>query len=82
MSGLWQCGYRHSRKIRLQEILMNRSKIVAIITGAISILLAIAYLIIVQILDYRDMQPAPISQLTQPPAIVASCQHLLKSADS
>ncbi|MBD2666277.1 glucose-inhibited division protein A [Richelia sinica FACHB-800] len=42
---------------------MNRSKIVAIITGAISILLAIAYLIIVQILDYRDMQPAPISQV-------------------
>ncbi|MBE9207881.1 hypothetical protein IQ244_15390 [Nostoc sp. LEGE 06077] len=41
---------------------MNRSKIVAIITGAISILLAIAYLILVQILDYRDMQPAPISQ--------------------
>ncbi|MBD2385825.1 hypothetical protein [Cylindrospermum sp. FACHB-282] len=42
---------------------MNRSKIVAYITGAISILLAIAYLIIVQILDYRDMKPAPISQL-------------------
>ncbi|MBW4562932.1 MAG: glucose-inhibited division protein A [Mojavia pulchra JT2-VF2] len=50
---------------------MNRSKIVAIITGAISILLAIAYLIIVQLLDYRDMKPAPISQLNQPPAIVA-----------
>ncbi|MBD2501545.1 hypothetical protein [Anabaena azotica] len=42
---------------------MERKKIVAIITGAISILLAIAYLIIVQILDYRDMQPAPISQI-------------------
>ena len=42
---------------------MDRSKIVAIITGAISILLAIAYLIIVQILDYRDMQPAPIMQI-------------------
>jgi hypothetical protein len=42
---------------------MNRSKIVAIVTGAISILLAIAYLILVQLLDYRDMQPAPISQL-------------------
>jgi hypothetical protein len=42
---------------------MNRSKIVAIITGAISILLALAYLIIVQILDYRDMQPAPIGQV-------------------
>ncbi|AFY47972.1 hypothetical protein Nos7524_2122 [Nostoc sp. PCC 7524] len=50
---------------------MNRSKIVAIITGAISILLAIAYLIIVQILDYRDMQPAPISQLHQLSTFVA-----------
>lgn len=49
---------------------MNRSKIVAIITGAISIALAIAYLIIVQILDYRDMQPAPISQLDQTPIVV------------
>ncbi len=36
---------------------MERSKIVAVITGAISILLAIAYLIVVQILDYRDMKP-------------------------
>ncbi|MDZ8053334.1 MAG: hypothetical protein RMX68_025915 [Aulosira sp. ZfuVER01] len=50
---------------------MERSKIIAIITGAISILLAIAYLIIVQILDYRDMKPAPISQVNQPNAIVA-----------
>ena len=43
---------------------MNRSQIVAIITGVISILLAIAYLIVVQIIDYRDMKPAPISQLS------------------
>jgi hypothetical protein len=50
---------------------MNRSKIVAIITGAISVLLAIAYLIVVQILDYRDMQPAPISQLHQLSTVVA-----------
>ncbi len=43
---------------------MNREKIVAIITGAISILLAIAYLIIVQLLDFRgEMLPAPTSQL-------------------
>ncbi len=42
---------------------MERSKVVAIITGVISILLAIAYLIFVQILDYRDMQPAPIMQI-------------------
>jgi hypothetical protein len=49
---------------------MNRSKIVAVITGAISILLAVAYLILVQILDYRDMKPAPISQLNQPVLVV------------
>ncbi|WP_414752956.1 hypothetical protein [Anabaena sp. CCY 9910] len=50
---------------------MDRKKIVAIITGAISILLAIAYLIVVQILDYRDMQPAPIGQL-QPVSVVVA----------
>ncbi|MBW4615941.1 MAG: glucose-inhibited division protein A [Desmonostoc vinosum HA7617-LM4] len=49
---------------------MNRSKIVAIITGAISVILAIAYLIIVQLLDYRDMQPAPLGQLNQLPVIL------------
>ncbi|BAY40734.1 hypothetical protein NIES2111_51210 [Nostoc sp. NIES-2111] len=50
---------------------MERKKLVAIITGAISILLAIAYLIIVQILDYRDMKPAPISQIHPVSTIVA-----------
>ncbi|QSV55812.1 MAG: hypothetical protein HEP80_20040 [Dolichospermum sp. UKL201] len=50
---------------------MNSSQIVAIITGAISILLAIAYLIVVQIIDYRDMKPAPVSQLS-PVIIIAS----------
>ena len=44
---------------------MDRGKVVAILTGAISILLAIAYLIIVQLLDFRgEMIPAPLSQLT------------------
>ncbi len=44
---------------------MNRSKIVAIVTGAISILLAIAYLILVQLLDFRgEMLPAPQDQLS------------------
>jgi hypothetical protein len=52
-----------------KEILMNRSKLVAIITGAISILLAIAYLILVQLLDYRDMKPAPISQVMSQQAV-------------
>ena len=43
---------------------MERSKIVAIVTGAISVLLAIAYLILVQLLDFRgEMIPAPVSQL-------------------
>ncbi len=40
---------------------MDRSKIVAILTGAISLILAIAYLAIVQLLDFRgEMIPAPI----------------------
>jgi hypothetical protein len=43
---------------------MDRGKIVAIITGVISILLAVAYLILVQILDFRgEMKPAPITQV-------------------
>lgn len=43
---------------------MDRSKIVAIITGALSVLLAIAYLVLVQILDFRgEMIPAPVSFL-------------------
>ncbi|MBC6481768.1 MAG: glucose-inhibited division protein A [Hormoscilla sp. GUM202] len=44
---------------------MERGKIVAIITGAISLLLAIAYLMLVQLLDFRgEMIPAPQSQLS------------------
>ncbi len=40
---------------------MDRSKIVAVITGIISLVLAIAYLLIVQIIDFRgEMLPAPI----------------------
>jgi hypothetical protein len=50
---------------------MDRSKLVAIITGAISLILAIAYLIIVQFLDFRgEMLPAPQSQMPQS-AVVA-----------
>jgi hypothetical protein len=42
---------------------MQRGKIIAIITGVISILIAIAYLVIVQLLDFRgEMLPAPVSQ--------------------
>lgn len=44
---------------------MDRSKIVAIITGVISIFLALVYLMLVQLLDFRGpMIPAPVSQLS------------------
>lgn len=57
---------------------MNRSKLIAIVTGAISIILAIAYLLIVQLLDFRgEMLPAPQSQLPQPPVAVA---HICRGA--
>ena len=40
---------------------MDRSKIVAIVTGIISLVLAIAYLLVVQIIDFRgEMLPEPI----------------------
>ena len=39
---------------------MNSGKVVAIITGAISIFVAVAYLVLVQILDFRgEMLPPP-----------------------
>jgi len=40
---------------------MNRPKWVAIVTGAIALLLSIGYLLLVQLLDFRgEMVPAPI----------------------
>ncbi len=43
---------------------MERGKIIAVLTGVISILIAIAYLVIVQLLDFRgEMLPAPVTQL-------------------
>ena len=39
---------------------MERQKLTAIVTGAISLVLGILYLIVVQILDSREMIPAPI----------------------
>jgi hypothetical protein len=40
---------------------MDRSKIVAVVTGIISLVLAIAYLLVVQFIDFRgEMIPAPI----------------------
>ncbi len=49
---------------------MDKGKIVAVITGVISILIAIAYLVIVQLIDFRgEMIPAPISQFSIPMSI-------------
>jgi hypothetical protein len=56
---------------------VNRSKVVAILTGAISLLLAIAYLIMVQLLDFRgEMLPAPQSLL--PPSIEIAFLNFLR----
>ncbi len=41
---------------------MDKSKLIAIATGVISITLAVIYLLIVQFLDFRgEMIPAPIT---------------------
>lgn len=40
---------------------MERGKIIAVLTGVISVLIAIVYLILVQLLDFRgEMLPAPV----------------------
>ncbi len=47
---------------------MTKGKIVAIATGAFSILIALVYLILVFLLDSRgEMKPAPVSHL--PPLV-------------
>ncbi|MCT7974662.1 hypothetical protein [Laspinema olomoucense] len=52
---------------------MDQSKVIAIITGAISILLAIAYLVVVQLLDFRgEMLPAPIDTGTLIPSTLVT----------
>ena len=39
---------------------MERGKLIAIVTGVISLAIAIAYLLLVQLLDFRgEMLPAP-----------------------
>jgi hypothetical protein len=44
---------------------MDRSKLVAYLTGAIALFLGIGYLVLVQLLDFRgEMLPAPIVELT------------------
>ncbi|MBD2460244.1 glucose-inhibited division protein A [Oscillatoria sp. FACHB-1407] len=50
---------------------MDRSKLVAVVTGAIALLLGVAYLLVVQLLDFRgEMVPAPQS-LSERPEVVA-----------
>lgn len=45
---------------------MDRSKIVAVVTGAIAVALSLAYLVVVQLLDMRgEMVPAPMGLLIQ-----------------
>lgn len=59
---------------------MSRSKLVAIITGVISVFLAVVYLILVQLLDFRgEMVPAPQSQLMPTPVAVVQLSAAQKS---
>ncbi|KKD34648.1 MAG: hypothetical protein WAN66_21735 [Limnoraphis robusta] len=47
---------------------MERSKLVAYLTGAISVILALAYLLLVSLLDFRgEMIPAPQDPLVISP---------------
>ena len=56
---------------------MNQGKIVAILTGVISILIAIAYLVIVQLIDFRgEMVPAPIGTVNSYQLSVISYQYV------
>ncbi|MGB3138320.1 MAG: hypothetical protein WBG38_06990 [Nodosilinea sp.] len=53
---------------------MDRSKLVAIVTGFISLLLALGYLVLVQLLDFRgEMVPAPLSTALAAPTIIFLC---------
>jgi len=53
---------------------MNRSKLIAVITGAISIILAIAYLVIVQLLDFRGEMLLPKTYRNHLWQLPISCQ--------
>lgn len=51
-----------NRRLRVSQ--RSAGKWVAIVTGAISLLLGIGYLVLVQLLDWRgDWQPAPLGML-------------------
>ncbi len=61
---------------------MDRSKVVAVITGAIAILLSIAYLLIVQLLDWRgEMIPAPVDLSALPPTSSLSVEWVVFYAE-
>ncbi len=54
-------------RLKLDRLKLDRSKIVAVVTGVFSLLLAIGYLVLVQLLDFRgDMVPAPLSSMPLP----------------
>jgi hypothetical protein len=75
------CLPRTAASNSLSFKIMDRSKIIAVITGAIAILISIAYLLIVQFLDFRgQMVPAPVdlSQLHQPAIVAAFIQLLFR----
>lgn len=57
---------------------MERSKLVAIITGVIALIISIAYLLLVQFLDFRgEMVPAPLDMtLTSPSDLTAAIGQL------
>ncbi|PZD71351.1 hypothetical protein C1752_06630 [Acaryochloris thomasi RCC1774] len=51
----------------------DRSKAIAVLTGIVSLVLGIAYLILVQVLDSRgEMIPAPTGTMTRSISIVHS----------
>jgi hypothetical protein len=59
---------------------MDRSKLVAVITGAIALLLGIAYLVVVQILDFRgEMLPAPTDLSSRQAAVVAIASNAIRA---
>lgn len=60
---------------------MDRSKLVAITTGVIAVILSIAYLLVVQFLDFRgEMIPAPIDDLSVLPLAAPLLWHFLSGA--
>jgi hypothetical protein len=55
---------------------MDRSKLVAIVTGAIAVALSLTYLVVVQLLDMRgEMVPAPMGWLPQAITIIQVLAH-------